>query len=465
MKLSARLFCTVTFLILININLSAQDLQKYFPIADSIVASSVLNRTGYKWLKELCEIGPRNIGSQNLERAIEWAKQKIDSLGFKLTLQPVMVDHWKRGNFETAVISQSTKFSGKKLNISAIGGSVGTPENGITAEVLEVKNFEELRNRKNEANGKIIFFSRPLDPAELNTFAAYGNAVDQRTRGALVAAEYGGVASIIRSVTTKYDTVPHVGAMRNYVDSLPKVPAAVLGYADADFLSNALKEEPSLKLTIKLDCEILPDVQSYNIIADLTGTEKSDEYVIVSGHFDSWDKGDGAHDDGGGCMQALEVLDLLKRLDLKPKRTIRCILYINEEHGLDGGYAYASLSDSLKLINYAAIESDRGVFTPRGFTADIDSANLSVVLNKMQSWVSILNKAKIEWIKKGGSGADISRIKNSKALIGYVPDDARYFDLHHSDNDVFEEVNPREMQLGAAAMAILAYLISEVGLE
>ena len=293
----------------------------------------------------------------------------------------------------------------------------------------------------------------------INTFAGYGGAVDQRSRGAIEAAKYGAIGLIIRSVTTRHDNVPHTGVM-HYVDSLPKIPSVAAGYIDADFLSDALKNDPHLKITIKLNCKTLPEERSYNLIGEITGSEFPNEVIVVGGHFDSWDQGTGAHDDGAGCVQSMEVVYLLKKLNIQPKRTIRCVLFINEENGSRGGIEYGAYSDSSSEKHIAAIESDRGGFTPVGF--DIDSDSLTLV--KIQSWIPVLKKASIEWVEKGGSGVDVSHIKNANALIGYVPDDQRYFDFHHSANDVYEAVNPRELELGSAAITILAYLLSEEGL-
>ncbi|HSP87613.1 MAG TPA: M20/M25/M40 family metallo-hydrolase [Ignavibacteriaceae bacterium] len=450
-----------TFLILILLSysslnfLQAQD--KYIEISKEIVNSALKEENGYEWLDELCKFGPRLSGSENSMKAIRWAEEKMKELGFEVWLQPVMVPHWVRGEKEKAVIVESDFFKERELEILALGRSVGTDEDGITAEVIEIKNFDELVKKQKEVKNKIVFFSRPLNPGTLNTFQGYGDAVDQRSKGAIEAAKYGAVAVLIRSITTKRDNIPHTGSMNEYVDSLPKIPAASLGYLDADFLSEALIKDPSLKINIKLNCKTLPDILSYNVICDLKGSEHPDEIIVVAGHFDSWDAGCGAHDDGGGCIQSLEVLDLFKRLSIKPKRTIRCIFYINEENGVKGGIEYGNYADTSKEKHIAAIESDRGVYTPVGFTVTSDS----LTLLKLQSWNTILENAGIEWIKPGGSGVDISKIKNAKALIGFVPDDQRYFDLHHSANDVFEEVHPREMELGSAAIAILAYLLSE----
>lgn len=464
-KLSKNIFSickrtTLILLIIISFSFSSifsQDRDKYTGITMEIVKSALTKQKGYEWLRELCEIGPRLSGSKNSFKAISWAEEKMKELGFDVWLQPVMVPHWVRGEKEKAVIVESKFFEGRSLEILALGRSVGTGGNGITATVIKINDFDELESKKKEVKGNIVFFDRSIDPATLNTFQGYSDSVVYRLRGAIEAAKHGAVGILIRSLTTRYDNVPHTGAMRNYVDSLPKIPAAALGYLDADFLSDALKKDPNLKVKIKLNCKTLPDILSYNVIADLKGTEKPNEIIIVSGHLDSWDAGVGAHDDGGGCIQSLEVLDLFKRLSIKPKRTIRCIFYINEENGSKGAIEYAGYADTTKEKHIAAIETDRGVFTPDGFAVTSDSSTLI----KMQSWLPILEYAGINWIKAGFSGSDISKIKNTQALIGYVPDYQRYFDLHHSKNDVFEEVNPREMELGTAAIAALAYLLSE----
>lgn len=437
--------------------LISQVKDKYISVTKNFVSTALKERQGYEWLRELCEIGPRLSGSENSYKAIEWAEAKMKSLGFDVWLQPVMVPHWVRGEKENAVIIDSELFGGRQLEILALGRSIGTEGDGLTAGVIEIKNFDELKERRDEVKGKIVFYSSGIDPVNLNSFKGYGEGVAYRSRGALEAAKFGAAGVLIRSLTTKYDNVPHTGSMTYYVDSLPKIPAAALGYLDADFLTDALKKDPGLKLNLILNCKTLPDTLSYNLIADLKGSEKPDEIVIVAGHFDSWDAGCGAHDDGGGCMQALEVLNLFQKHNIKPKRTLRCIFYINEENGVKGGIEYGNYADTTMEKHIAAIESDRGVFTPVGFSVTSDSSTLE----KIKSWVPVLEYAEIEWIKPGGSGVDISRIKNARALIGFVPDDQRYFDVHHSANDVFEEVHPREMQLGTAAIAALAYLLTE----
>lgn len=452
-------------ILLINLSCNMSETKKestintehYSKIAQQIVETALRERKGYEYLRELCEIGPRLNGSENSERAINWAFEKMGSLGFdNVWLQPVMVPHWERGSKESCTIVDINK----KLSVLALGGSIATPTNGVTAEVIEVKNFGELEQRKEEARGKIVFFSRALDQGQINTFAGYGGAVDQRINGAIEASKYGAVAVVIRSITTKYDNNPHTGIM-SYNDSIPKIPAAALGYLDADYLSAELKKNPHLKLNLKLNCKTNPDIESFNVIGEIKGTELPDEVVLVGGHFDSWDVGHSAHDDGAGCIQSLEVLDLMKRLELKPKRTIRCVFFINEENGSSGAIEYAKYAENPEQTHLAVIESDRGAFTPIGFYAETDS---SEIISRLQSWLPILEKANIEWVRKGGSGVDVQKIKNAKLHLGYVADDQRYMDYHHSANDVFEAVHPREFELGSAAMTILAYLLSEEGI-
>lgn len=443
-------------------NLFAQEINKeLFELSRKIVRNSLIDRKGYHWLEELCKIGPRLPGSENSYKAIEWAKQKMIESGFDTVwLQPVMVPNWKRGNFEEAKIVKSKKYKGRKLNITALGGSIGTSKKGITGKIIAVNDFNELSNKKELVKDKIVFFNRPLDYGEVEPFAGYGGAVNQRAIGAIEAAKYGAIGVIVRSITTKFDNVPHTGVMY-YVDSIPKIPAVSIGYQDADFLTRAIEVDPNLEVNIKLSCKTYPDTLSYNVIGEIRGSEFPDEIIVVGGHFDSWDKGCGAHDDGAGCVQSMEVLDLFKRIGIKPKRTLRCVLFIDEEQRQTGAIEYSLFAEKSNQKHIAAIEADRGAFTPRGFYADTDSTTLKY----LQTFLPYLSLAKIDWIRKGGSGVDVSKIKNVKALFGYVPDSQRYMDVHHSDNDTFETVHPREFQLGSAAMAILCLLISEFGLR
>ncbi len=454
-------YLTVFFFTL-SLNIYAQnrtELTSYQKTAEEIIDSALQSRETYGMLGELCVIGPRLSGSENSLKAIQWAENKMKAMHFdKVWLQPVMVPHWVRGNIEKAVIV-SGKYAGRNINICALGGSIGTTDEGITAPVFEVENLDELDSVKDKVKDKIVFINEPMDESLVNTFAAYGKAVSKRVSGAIRASRYGALAVIIRSITTKFDNVPHTGVMY-YRDSIPQVPGTAAGYADSDFLHKLIKEDPDQKLNLRLNCRTLPDAQSYNVIGEIKGTELPNEVIVVGGHIDSWDEGEGAHDDGAGCVQSLEVPELLLRLHLKPKRTIRCVLFINEENGSRGAEAYGTYSDTCTEKHIAAIESDAGGFTPRSFTVTSDSS----VLFKIQGWLPLLKKCGIEEVVKGGSGADVNDIRKAKALIGYRPDDQRYFDFHHSGNDILSGVNPRELELGSAAMTILTYLISQEGL-
>lgn len=449
------------FIFLIPFQIFTQELNEdLYSLSKKIVRTALVDRKGYKWLEELCKIGPRLPGSENSMVAIQWAKKKMEESGFdSVWLQPVMVPFWVRGNFEEAIIIKSKKYKSRKLSITALGGSVGTDKEGITGEIIIVNDFEELKSKSNFVKGKIVLFNRPLDYGEVEPFTGYGMAVNQRVFGAIEAAKYGAIGVIVRSITTKHDNVPHTGVMY-YLDTLPKIPAISIGYLDADFLTEAVNQEPDLQINIKLSCKKLPDVLSYNVIGEIRGYKYPDEIIVVGGHFDSWDKGCGAHDDGAGCIQSMEVLDLLKRLNIKTKRTIRCVLFMDEEQNQTGANEYGRFASSSNQKHISAIEADRGAFTPRGFYADTDSTTL----NYLQSFLPYLNLAKIDWIRKGGSGVNVSRIKNTKALFGYVSDSQRYMDVHHSDKDTYETVHPREFQLGSAALTILCLLISELGL-
>lgn len=449
----------ISFTVISAQNKSPNELDAYKETAKRIVSSSLEHRNTYSMLRDFCSFGPRLSGSENSIKAIHWAENKMKELGFdNIWLQPVMVPHWERGKVEQAVITNG-RFSGREINICALGGSVGTDQEGITAPLFEIKNLAEIDSVKANVKGKIVFINEPMDESLVSTFSAYGKAVEKRLFGADRASRYGAVAVIIRSITTKFDNVPHTGVMI-YRDSVPEIPAVAAGYEDSDLLHTALMENPDLKINLKLSCRTLPDAPSYNVMGEIKGSELPDEVIVVGGHLDSWDKGEGANDDGAGCMQSLEVLDLLKHLDLKPKRTIRCVLFINEENGSRGAEAYGAYADTAVEKHIAAIESDAGGFTPRGFSVTADSS----VITKIQSWLPVLKSCEIEKIEQGGSGADVNDIKNAKALIGYRPDIQRYFDYHHSDNDVFEAVNPRELELGSAAITVLTYLISQEGL-
>jgi Zn-dependent M28 family amino/carboxypeptidase len=346
------------------------------------------------------------------------------------------------------------------LAVCALGGSIATPKKGIIAEVIEVQSLDEVKDLGDRAKGKIIFYNRPMDPTKVMTFEAYGGAVDQRGQGAVEAAKVGAVAALVRSMTLALDDVPHTGAMR-YLDSGPKIPAAAVSTVGANVLSQLLKSGKKIRVQLTLNCETLPEVESANVVGEILGSEKPNEVIVIGGHLDSWDKGEGAHDDGAGSVQSMEALRLLKELGLKPKRTIRCVLFMNEENGLRGGKAYAATKHSPDEKHIAAIETDAGGFAPLGFGITADSA----AFEKFKSFSGALEGIGADRIRKGGGGADISALGAAGVpLIGLMVESQRYFDYHHSNNDTIDKVNPRELELGAIALAIFSYEISEEGL-
>jgi len=459
MKRSVLVIFLLCAVLLSNVFSQTPTAKPYQTEAKDITSAGLRSCIAYKILEELSVgIGPRLSGSPNAAKAVEWGKKKMEELGFdNVHLEPAMVPHWVRGSVEEATIIPS---SGNEIPVAmcALGGSIATPENGVTAEVVEVKSFEELHAFGEKAKGKIVFFNRPMDPTKFNTFEAYGGAVDQRGSGAVEAAKVGGVAAVVRSMSTRLDNVPHTGAM-HYVDSIPKVPTAALSTLASNMLDSLLAVDPHCKIRIKLSCETLPDVESANVVGELKGTEKPEEVIVVGGHMDSWDKGRGAHDDGAGVAQSIETLRLLKELGLKPKRTIRAVLFINEENGDRGGIAYAK-KDRPGEHHIAAIETDAGGFTPRGIGVSADS----IAFEKIARWSYLFDPIGGK-ITKGGGGTDISELgKKNVITMGLNVDSQRYFDYHHSDSDTIDKVNERELELGAITLAIMTYVLAQEGI-
>ncbi len=418
----------------------------------------------YSWLEHLTtKIGGRLAGSPQAAAAVEYTFQMLDTLNLDSAwLQPCMVPHWVRGDKEVIRIASSVAGS-MELKVLALGNSIGTGENGISAEVVEVKSLDEVDELGRAAvEGKIVFFNRPLDPTQLNTFAAYGGAVDQRAWGAARASKYGALGVLVRSMTTRLDDVPHTGGLA-YRDGIEPIPAAAITTNNAEMLSNLLKQG-DVTIYMKMNCRMLEKKQSYNVIGEIKGSEFPDEVILIGGHLDSWDVGHGAHDDGTGCVQSMDVLHILKRLNYQPKRTIRCVLFMNEENGLAGAREYQRVSYANKEFHLAAIESDRGGFTPRGFTVDGHPDIFTEKLKKVTEWLPLLEPYGLS-LEKGGSGADIGGLKDHKGLLfGFKPDSQRYFDYHHTAIDNFDAVNKRELELGVAAITSLVYLIDKYGL-
>lgn len=426
-----------------------------------IYAQALADGRCYDWLRDLCyRVGHRLSGSEGAEKAVEWAKSALDTLGLdSVWLQPVMVPKWVRGEPEQVRVLGRRPFMTHAL---ALGGSVGTGPEGITAEVVEVKTWDELDRlgAAGSLRGKIVFFNRPMDPTKIRTFEAYGGAVDQRAHGASRAAKYGAVGAVVRSMGLKLDNFPHTGSLR-YDSAYALIPAVAISTNDAEKLSKTLQKEPNLPIFMRTTCETLPDVPSFNVIGEIRGTEKPREFLLVGGHLDSWDVGHGAHDDGAGCTQSMDVLRILKKAGIRPRHTVRAVLFMNEENGLRGGRQYAAEAQRKGEFHVCAIESDAGGFTPRGFSFDGDDATLGKNFEKVQQFAELMRPYGLE-LTRGGSGADIGPLKGMKGLLsGYSPDSQRYFDFHHTAADVFEAVNKRELELGAASMAALIYLLDK----
>lgn len=429
------------------------------PTLKKIYQTALLDGQSYPWLAHLSnQIGGRLSGSLNAERAVEWGKEELDALGLdKVWLQPVMVPKWIRGTFEYANIESSP---GNTINVPvcALGGSIATPLAGIRAEVVEVQGFEELKALGEEKiKGKIVFFNRPMQADLINTFSAYSGCVNQRFSGAEQAARLGAIGVVVRSMNLRLDDYPHTGSM-GYGDlSLKKrIPAAAISTNGAELLSSMLALNPNLKFYLKQNCKNLPDVQSYNVIGEITGTTYPDEIMVVGGHLDSWDLGDGSHDDGAGVVQSMEVLRIMQKINYRPKRTIRVVLYMNEENGQRGAAKYTEVANRKNEKHVFALESDAGGFTPRGFSIDTTPEKLKTI----QSWASYFEPYLIHLFVKGGSGADVAPLKTAdNVLAGLRPDSQRYFDFHHAANDTFDAINQRELELGAATMASLVYLV------
>ena len=420
------------------------------------------NSFAYHKLVDLStNVGPRMSGSAGGQKGVEWAIKTMQDMGMDTVYtQEVMVPRWERGAPEKAAIHIANQ---KPLSIAvtALGGSVATTKGGIKAQVVEITDFSQLAQLgTKELKGKIVFYNIPMDPNYINTGFAYGQAVRQRWAGAIEAAPYGAVAVINRSVTLALDNNPHTGSM-SYKGAKDSIPAAAISTIAANQLSALLKEHPNLELSLEMHCKNLGLAKSYNVIGELWGSQKPNEYLVVGGHLDSWDLGDGSQDDGAGIAHSLEVANLFQKAGIKPKRTLRVVCFQNEEFGLAGGKVYAENVEAAGEMHYFGLESDMGSGIPRGFTFDTEDAHIE----KLQILVPYFAPYGIYEFKKGGSGADLSPLDKSAILLaGLRPESQRYFDYHHSVLDHINSVHPRELALGAAAMASLVYLVDALDL-
>ncbi|MBA2406655.1 MAG: M20/M25/M40 family metallo-hydrolase [Chitinophagales bacterium] len=426
-----------------------------------IFETALTRGMAYKNLEVLCrDYGKRLSGSIGAAGAVSYTKKLMDQYGFdSVWLQPCMVPHWVRGEKETAYYK--TGNSEHPLTICALGNSVGTGAEGIKASVVEVNNFSQLDSLgKQNISGKIVFYNHPMDQTKISSFDAYGEAVQYRWAGAERAAKLGAVGIVVRSVTMAFDDFPHTGAM-HYVDTITKIPACAVSTIGAEELSKQLKSDPATKLYFRQTCEMLKDEPSFNVIGELRGTEYPNQIITVGGHLDAWETGVGAHDDGAGAMQSMEVLYLIKTLNLRPKHTIRAVLFMNEENGGRGGTMYADEAKRKNENHIFAIETDAGGFSPNGFSFEGDS----ITIAKIKTWKRLFVPYEIYDFEGEGSGADVGHLQGfCKVLSGLSPDSQRYFDYHHAASDTFDKVNRRELELGAAAMTSLIYLMDKYGL-
>lgn len=437
------------------------DEKPYLDISRQLLQKGLEENQAYAILQKITSVGPRLTGSSQAAAAVKIMYKEMLDMGLdNVHLEPVQVGQWTRGTKEEARIT-SAEFGNIPLTICAIGGSVSTPQGELSGQVIEIRSRKEFDTIGDMAEGKIIFFNQPMDPTNTDTFRAYGEAAWQRVLGASMAASVGSVAVLVRSVTTAIDDFPHTGLMF-YDPKYKKIPAACLSTKSANMLSRSLKNDPGLLVHMRMDCEQKKPVLSYNVVGEITGSEIPDEIVLFGGHLDSWDKGTGAHDDGAGCAHSMEAIRLIKEAGLKPRRTIRAVLFMDEEFGGTGGKAYAKAEERSGETHLAAIESDRGGFLPVAFGIGGDEAVFSV----LKKWEYLFRIFSPFEIRRGGGGVDIGPLaEGGTVLMSLIPDCQRYFDVHHCGRDIIDTVNPRELELGAVFLAIFSFVLAQEGLE
>jgi carboxypeptidase Q len=420
----------------------------YAEAANRLIEAALSDNFAYERLTELVDrFGHRFSGSESLERALDWIMAEMEKDGLEnVRGEPVLVPHWVRGEESLELVSPRRM----KLPMLGLGGSVGTPPEGIRGEVLVVSSFDELALRADQARGKIVLLNAP--------FTSYGQTVTYRVVGAVAAARAGAVASLIRSVTPFSMRTPHTGQMR-YDPSVPEIPHAAITVEDADMLQRMQARGERIEVTLKMEARRLPDVLSRNVVAEIVGSQRPEEVVVLGGHIDSWDVGQGAMDDGGGSVAAWEAVRLMHALGLRPRRTVRVVLWTNEENGLRGAYAYRDAHAAELGDHVLAIESDAGVFKPLGFgfTGSADA------YRRIKEIGTLLRPIGADAIGRGGGGADIGPImKEGVPGMGLRVDGEKYFWYHHTDADTIDKLDPREMAECVAALAVMAYVVADM---
>ncbi len=427
-----------------------------------IFAEALAHGQAHDQLRELTTLYPgRLAGSKSLAGAVEWGAQVLSGMGLThVRLQDVMVPHWERGAPESVQLLGAQGPS--PLAAAALGNSAATPAGGLTAGVIEVHSLAEVEKLGRErVAGKIIFFNRPMDPTLFRTMQAYGGAGDQRNQGPGVAAKYGAAGALTRSLTLALDDLPHTGNS-SFPSDVPAIPAAALSTIAADRLSTALAANPATQVRIAIHARTLPEALSHNVIGEIRGSEFPDEIILVGGHLDSWDLAPGAHDDGTGIVQSFEVMRLFRVLGLKPRHTLRCVLFTNEENGTRGAAAYTSAVRTAAERHVFAVETDNGGFAPTGFNLGSTQGNIH---ERAARWRPLFEPWGVWAFTKGSGGADVGALMLlGTTVAGLTPDSQRYFDYHHAVSDSIDKVNPRELHLGAAAIASLIWLVDQQGL-
>ena len=434
------------------------------PTLSRIYAEALTHGQAYDNLRTLVESYPYRLsGSSALTGAVTWAGNTLRLLKVdRVETQPVQVPHWVRGEPESAFIAAQGARPAEPLSCLALGGSSATPPGGLTAPVVEVHSLAELNHLGAGAvKGRIVFFNRPMDPTVIAPGAAYAGAVDQRSRGPLAAARLGAVAALVRSMTHAHDDVPHTG-VTTFGTGQAGIPAVALSTLAADHLDAALAADPKTEVTVNVHSSWLPDAPSANVIGEIRGSEDPGQVILVGGHLDSWDVAPGAHDDGAGVVQSIEVLRIFKALGLRPRHTVRCVLFVNEENGGRGAAAYAAAAKASSEHHILAIETDNGGFGPTGFRLGNTHKDAA---ERAARWKPLFEPYGLYSITEGSGGADVMPLAVLGVTVGELtPNSQRYFDIHHTRRDSIDQVNPRELELGAAALASLAWLVDQEGL-
>ena len=424
--------------------------------AKRIIDAEMRDGRAYEILVDLCDTaGHRLSGSAGADRAVRWGLDTFEELGLTARRHTVDVPKWVRGEPERVTLVEPYEM---ELAALALGGSIATPPGGVEAEVMIVEDFADLGRRAREAEGKIVLFNKGMGPDGRGGYRTYGQVVGQRTRGAIEAGRVGAVASLIRSVGTADWRLPHTGVMF-YDDAVKKIPHAAISTEDANLLTRLAAAGERPRVRIELDCRDEGLVPSANVIGELRGRDKPHEIVVIGGHLDSWDVGQGAHDDGVGVACSIEALRLLKELDLRPRRTIRAILFMNEENGTAGGNAYADDFEDEMRYHVAAVEMDSGGFQPLGFGFTAGDGGVEMMA-PVGEWLQSIGAG---MIRRGGGGVDIRPMSEyGVPLAGLINDSSRYFDYHHTAADTVDKVDETELRRCAAAMAVLAYTLAEM---